>query len=102
MTLGELSKDIVSAVSDIKDENELIEIKKELNFFIWLLYSVQSLAILTRFSYWRCCFAIFRYLTKNGYLKRENKTINIEVLSQLFDVVLHSVGTESESNGEYR
>lgn len=102
MTLGELSKDIVSAVSDIKDEHELNEIKKELNFFIWLLYSVQSLAILTRLSYWRCCFAIFRYLTKNGYLKRENKTINIEVLSQLFDVVLHSVGTESESNGEYR
>ena len=92
MTLQELSQNVESAICDITDKHELNEIKKELNFFIWLLYSVQSLAILTRFAYWRCCFQIFRYLTKNGYLKRENKTIDTEVLSDLFSVVMNTVG----------
>lgn len=98
MTLEELSQNIESAVSDMTDKHELNEIKKELNFFIWLLYSVQSLDILTRFTYWRCCFQIFRYLTKNGYLKRKNKTIDTEVLSDLFSVVMNAVGGNNVSD----
>jgi hypothetical protein len=98
MTLQELSQNVESAICDITDKHELNEIKKELNFFIWLLYSVQSLAILTRFAYWRCCFQIFRYLTKNGYLKRENKTIDTEVLSNLFGVVMYSVEGNNEGD----
>lgn len=95
MVLNDVVIRIKNATKDITDPHELDEIKKELNFFIWLLYSVQSMKILTRFAYWRCCFAIFRYLTKNGYLRRDSMPVTTEVLSDLFGVVMHGLNIKN-------
>lgn len=98
MGIGEVKRYIHDILSNSEDADILYETQKELNMFIFMLYSVQSLSILARFRYFRCCFCIFKYLTTNGYLKRDYKRIDTEVLSNLFDIILQPIDLKNKND----